>query len=184
MGWAQSNVCLFPKYWPPTPNTARQVCKQEPLVLGNNTLAGWRVGGGLIFWRIKDTALYLSVWRIQDVYLGSRILIFTHTGSRIPNSKTVTKERGAKKIFYTFFPGSGSACCCTVLCVLRFKLFSSTMLTMPLNAHTDITIPNAKCPKCKVDTENKLIKLLVICLVSVLILTINSAKKTDSLHCS
>jgi hypothetical protein len=58
------------------------------------------------------------------------------------------------------------------------------MLTMPLDAYTDITIPNAKCPKCKVDTGNKLIKLLVICLVSVLILTINSAKKTDSLHCS
>ena len=35
--------------------------------------------------------------RILDVYPGSRILIFTHPGSRIPDPKTVTKERGEKK---------------------------------------------------------------------------------------
>ena len=35
--------------------------------------------------------------RIRDVYPGSRILIFTHPGSRIPDPKTVTKERGEKK---------------------------------------------------------------------------------------
>jgi hypothetical protein len=29
--------------------------------------------------------------------LGSRILIFTHPGSRIPDPKTATKERGEKK---------------------------------------------------------------------------------------
>jgi hypothetical protein len=44
------------------------------------------------------------VWRIRDVYPGSRILIFTHPGSRIPDlgsripdPKTATKERGEKK---------------------------------------------------------------------------------------
>jgi hypothetical protein len=46
------------------------------------------------------------VWRIRDVYPGSRILIFTHPGSRIsdpgsriPDPKTATKERGEKKIY-------------------------------------------------------------------------------------
>ena len=36
--------------------------------------------------------------RIRDVYPGSRILIFTHLGSRIPDPKTATKERGEKKL--------------------------------------------------------------------------------------
>jgi hypothetical protein len=30
---------------------------------------------------------------------GSRILIFTHPGSRIPDPKTATKERSGKKFF-------------------------------------------------------------------------------------
>jgi hypothetical protein len=45
-----------------------------------------------------------AVWRIRDVYPGSRILIFTHLGSRIPDlgsripdPKTATTERGEKK---------------------------------------------------------------------------------------
>jgi hypothetical protein len=38
------------------------------------------------------------VLRIRDVYPGSRILIFTHPGSRISDPKTATKERGEKKI--------------------------------------------------------------------------------------
>jgi hypothetical protein len=41
------------------------------------------------------------VLRIRDVYPGSRILIFTipdpGPGSRIPDPKTATKERGEKK---------------------------------------------------------------------------------------
>jgi hypothetical protein len=40
---------------------------------------------------------FFTVWRIRDVYPGSRILIFTHPGSRIPDPKTATKERGEKK---------------------------------------------------------------------------------------
>jgi hypothetical protein len=35
---------------------------------------------------------------VADPGCLSRILIFTHTGSRIPNPKTATKERGEKKI--------------------------------------------------------------------------------------
>jgi hypothetical protein len=38
------------------------------------------------------------VLRIRDVYPGSRILIFTHPGSRISDPKTATKERGEEKI--------------------------------------------------------------------------------------
>jgi hypothetical protein len=50
------------------------------------------------------------VLRIRDVYPGSRILIFTHPGSRIPDlgsripdPKTVTKERGEKNLLAYFF---------------------------------------------------------------------------------
>jgi hypothetical protein len=47
-----------------------------------------------------DLEYQQSVWQIQDVYLGSRILIFTRRGSRIPDPKTATKERG-EKIFFS-----------------------------------------------------------------------------------
>jgi hypothetical protein len=46
------------------------------------------------------------VLRIRDVYPGSRILIFTHPGSRIPDpgSKNSKKERGEKKfVVITFY---------------------------------------------------------------------------------
>jgi hypothetical protein len=51
------------------------------------------------------------VLRIRDVYPGSRILIFTHPGSRIsdpgsriPDPKTATKEKGEKKfVVITFY---------------------------------------------------------------------------------
>ncbi len=46
-----------------------------------------------------------AVWRIRDVYPGSRIPIFTHPGSRIwiPDPKKATKERGEKKIVVKTF---------------------------------------------------------------------------------
>jgi hypothetical protein len=43
------------------------------------------------------------VLRIRDLYPGSRILIFTHRGSRIPDPKTATKERGEKKFVVITF---------------------------------------------------------------------------------
>jgi hypothetical protein len=43
---------------------------------------------------------------LRDVYPGSRILIFTHSGSRISDPKTGTKERGEKKISCQTFLGS------------------------------------------------------------------------------
>ncbi len=36
--------------------------------------------------------------RIRDVYPESRILIFTHPGSQIPDPKTATKERSEKRL--------------------------------------------------------------------------------------
>jgi hypothetical protein len=48
--------------------------------------------------------MLFPVWRIRDVYPGSRILIFTHPGSRITDtrsrildSKTAMKDIGEKK---------------------------------------------------------------------------------------
>jgi hypothetical protein len=50
-------------------------------------------------------AVSVPVLRFRDVYPGSRILIFTHPGSRIPDlgsripdPKTATEERGEKKL--------------------------------------------------------------------------------------
>jgi hypothetical protein len=42
---------------------------------------------------------YRTVWRIRDVYPGSCFLPIPDPGSRIPDPKTATKERGEKKIF-------------------------------------------------------------------------------------
>jgi hypothetical protein len=46
-------------------------------------------------------SIHSAVLRIRDVYPGSRILIFTHPGSRI--QKTLTKERGEKNLLSYFF---------------------------------------------------------------------------------
>jgi hypothetical protein len=48
----------------------------------------------------KESGGQTAVLRIRDVYPGSRILIFTHPGSQIPDPgyKTATKERGEKKM--------------------------------------------------------------------------------------
>jgi hypothetical protein len=44
------------------------------------------------------------VLRIRDVYPGSRILIYPNPGSRTPDPKTATKERGEKKfVVLTFY---------------------------------------------------------------------------------
>jgi hypothetical protein len=40
---------------------------------------------------------------VADPGCLSRILIFTHPGSRIPDPKTAAKERGEKKCCHTFF---------------------------------------------------------------------------------
>jgi hypothetical protein len=39
----------------------------------------------------------------SGMFIPDRILIFTHPGSRIPDPKTVTKERGEKKFVIILF---------------------------------------------------------------------------------
>jgi hypothetical protein len=47
----------------------------------------------------KKLNIFDDVWRIRDVYPRSRILIFTHPGSRILDPKRATKDR-CEKIFF------------------------------------------------------------------------------------
>jgi hypothetical protein len=68
---------------------------------GSGRLKNTRIRSGLLVHLHHSP----SVLRIRDVYPGSRILIFTHPGSRIPDlgsrildPKTATKERGEKKL--------------------------------------------------------------------------------------
>jgi hypothetical protein len=52
----------------------------------------------------KDTFKFDVETSVADPGCLSRILIFTHPGSRIPDPKTVPKERDEKKFCYhTFF---------------------------------------------------------------------------------
>jgi hypothetical protein len=44
-----------------------------------------------------------AVLRIRNVYPGSRVLIFTHPGSRILDPKKATIERGEKIFCHTYF---------------------------------------------------------------------------------
>ncbi len=60
---------------------------------------------GLFFSQLKHTKLA----SVADPGCLSRILIFTHPGSQIPDPKTATKERGKKKKF-----------CHTFLCSHKF----------------------------------------------------------------
>ncbi len=54
---------------------------------------------------IHQPTVCFSVLRIRDVYPGSRILIFTHPGSRIsdPGSKNSNKREGWKKLWCHIF---------------------------------------------------------------------------------
>jgi hypothetical protein len=49
--------------------------------------------------------MYIFISSVKDPGFLSRILIFTHPGSRIsdPGAKTGTKERGEKKFFVIYF---------------------------------------------------------------------------------
>jgi hypothetical protein len=61
--------------------------------------------GKSVFERPNNSLLecFNSMLRIRDVYPGSRILIFVHPGSRIPDPKTATKDRGEKKFVVLLF---------------------------------------------------------------------------------
>jgi hypothetical protein len=60
---------VFQNIDPPPPASPPGECVYPPpLVRGENTLAGWRGGGGSIFWKTQDTVLYstsvstVSMW--------------------------------------------------------------------------------------------------------------------------
>ncbi len=53
----QSYVLRLPKYWPPTPLTARRVCNPRLCCGGEDTLAGWRGGVGGNYFGIRKTQL-------------------------------------------------------------------------------------------------------------------------------
>jgi hypothetical protein len=65
----------------------------------------------IIFLGRKQNLIFRAVWRIRDVSPGSRILIFTHPGSRIsdPGSKNSNKREGRKNF-----------CCQNFLCSHKF----------------------------------------------------------------
>ncbi len=77
--------------------------------------------------RIRISATFKkAVLRIRDVYPGSRILIFTHPGSRIPDlrsrisdpgSKNSNKREGWKKI-----------CCHTFFCSHKFHKIENYLI--------------------------------------------------------
>jgi hypothetical protein len=87
---------------------------------------------------------FTAVWQIQDVYPGSRILIFTHPGSRIsdPGSKNSNKRERWKKIS-----------CHTFLCSHKFhkivNYFSFEVLNKKMWASFQriITIYQKNCQK-------------------------------------
>jgi hypothetical protein len=54
------------------------------------------------------------VLRIRDVYPGSRILIFTHPGSRIPDLGSRIQKQQQKR-------GEKKICCHTFFCSLKFQ---------------------------------------------------------------
>jgi hypothetical protein len=64
-----------------------------------------------LFWiSVFFLITFLAVWRIRDVYPGSRIpdpdfypSRIPDLGSRIPDPKTATKERGEKKFVVISF---------------------------------------------------------------------------------
>ena len=87
------------------------------------------------------------VLRIRDVYPGSRILIFTHPGSRIPDlgsripdPKPATKERGEKKVFVKhFFVATNFKKCKSILFYFKKKIWAKFQRIMELFTQKVVT---------------------------------------------
>ncbi len=69
----------------PHPLTARRVCTPPPLVRGEDTLAGWRGGGGSIVRKTPDTALY-SIY-VSTLQLNLNGVPSRDSYSELPYSK-------------------------------------------------------------------------------------------------
>jgi len=63
---------VFQNIDPPLPHRPASVCTPLPLVRREDKLAGWKGGGGSIFWKTPDTALY-------STYVSTLCLIYFMT---------------------------------------------------------------------------------------------------------
>jgi hypothetical protein len=91
-----------------------------PKLAGSGSGSKWKAGYG------SASEGKVAVLRIRDVYPGSRILIFTHPGSRIPDlgsripdPKTATKERGEKNFFVKHFFAATNFTKCKIILFLN-----------------------------------------------------------------
>ncbi len=66
---------VFQNIDPPPPSPPGECVCTPPLVRGEDTLAGWRGGGGSIFWKTPDTALYSTYvrWNLFLLYSVTRL---------------------------------------------------------------------------------------------------------------
>jgi hypothetical protein len=62
---------------------------------------------------------------VADPGCLSGILIFTHPGSRIPDPKTATKERGEKKFVITFYVATNFTKLLIILVLLKKKIWAN-----------------------------------------------------------
>jgi hypothetical protein len=69
---------VFQNIDPPPPHRPASVY-HPPLVRGEHTLAGWRGGGGSIFWKTPDTALYTTY--VSTLCLPPIFLLHVHEGT-------------------------------------------------------------------------------------------------------
>ncbi len=79
----QSYGWRLPKYCPPIPLTTRRVCTPCLCCVGRTHLPGGEGGGGSIFWKTSDTALYstyVSTLRVQISLKDSYLRNHTHWG--------------------------------------------------------------------------------------------------------
>ncbi len=67
----QSYFSRLPKYWPPIPLSARQVCTPPPLLRGEDRLAGRRGGWGVNILEDERNRIALLQWSLYDFPPGS-----------------------------------------------------------------------------------------------------------------
>jgi hypothetical protein len=87
--WLESSKIL-------TPHPPRRPASvyPPPLVRGEDTLAGWRGGGGSIFWKTQDTALYSTY--VSTLWFTSTITpLFQERSYRSKGSRRSNKRRGS-----------------------------------------------------------------------------------------
>ncbi len=91
---------------PPHPLSARRVCNTypPPLVRGEDTLAGWREGGGSIVWKTPDTALYSIICKYFVLLPVISLLLTANLGGYIKGlvAQTAQRLKGPKHEIFGF----------------------------------------------------------------------------------